>query len=121
MAWRNAEWRCKLLDHHDRWISASPLDIADIGPVDACAVSIIFLAPAFGLAQPANVLTKAYAYIHAELKTRLSPINLQTISHIDVDFAHNGSLVSLMIDTAPTVRLRAARATFADLQPAMLT
>ena len=89
--------------------------------MDAGAVGVVFLAPAFGLAQAANVLTKAGAYIHAELKTRLSPINLQTISHIDVDFADNGSLVSLMIDTAPTVRLRAARATLADLQPVLLT
>ena len=69
--------------------------------MDAGAVGIVFLAPAFALAQPANVLTKAGAYIHAELKTRLSPINLQTISDIGVDFGSNGRLVSLMSDTVP--------------------
>ena len=89
--------------------------------MDACAVSIIFLAPAFGLAQPANVLTKAYAYIHAELKTRLSLINLQTISDIDVDFAANGSLVSLMIDTILLVLLPLARETVASPQRLLRT
>ena len=69
--------------------------------MDAGAVGIVFLAPAFGLAQAANVLSKAGAYIHAELKTRLSPINLQTISDIGVDFGSNGRLVSLMSDTVP--------------------
>ena len=73
--------------------------------MDAGAVGIVFLAPAFGLAQAANVLTKAGAYIHAELKTRLSPINLQTISDIGVDFTANGRLVSLMIDTVPLMLL----------------
>ena len=74
--------------------------------MDAGPVGIVFLAPALLLAQATNVPAEAYTYIHAELKTRLSPINLQTISDIVVDFAANGSLVSLMIDTHPTARLR---------------
>ena len=53
--------------------------------MNAGAVCIIFLAPALRFTKPANVLTKARAYIHAQLKTRLSSIDLQTISHIRVD------------------------------------
>ena len=83
--------------------------------MDAGAVGVVFLAPAFGLAQAANVLTKAGAYIHAELKTRLSPINLQTISDIGVDFAVIERLVSLMIDTVPLMLLPGICATAVEL------
>ena len=88
--------------------------------MDAGAVGIVFLAPAFGLAQAANVLSKAGAYIHAELKTRLSPINLQTISDIGVDFTVIGRLVSLMIDTAPLMLLPHACATAVALPSRLL-
>ena len=111
----------QLFDHSNRRVPAPALDVANVSTVDTGAVGIVFLAPASGFAEFAYIAAKAGAYIHAGLKTPLSPINLQTISHIDVDFAHNGSLVSLMIDTAPTVPLRAERATLADLQPVMLT
>ena len=83
--------------------------------MDAGAVGVVFLAPAFGLAQAANVLSKAGAYIHAELKTRLSPINLQTISDIGVDFTVIGRLVSLMIDTVPLMLLPGMCATEVQL------
>ena len=83
--------------------------------MDAGAVGVVFLAPASGLAQAANVLTKAGAYIHAELKTRLSPINLQTISDIEVDFTVIGRLVSLMIDTVPFMLLPSIGATEVQL------
>lgn len=46
-----------------------------------------FLAPAFLLAEPPQVFRKALPDIHGRLKTRLSPIDLQTISDIRVDFA----------------------------------
>ena len=79
--------------------------------MDPGAIGVVFLRPTFCLAQAANVLTKAGAYIHAELKTRLSPINLQTISDIGVDFTVNGRLVSLMIDTVPFMLLPGIGAT----------
>ena len=60
--------------------------------MDPGPVGVLLLAPAFLLAQATNVPAEAYTYIHAELKTRLSPINLQTISDIRVDFADHPSL-----------------------------
>ena len=83
--------------------------------MDTSAVGIVFLTPALFLAQAANVLTETQAYIHAELKTRLSSINLQTISDIGVDFGANESLVSLMIDTAQIGELLATVARAAGL------
>ena len=83
--------------------------------MDPSAVGIVFLTPALFHAQAANVLTEAQAYIHAELKTRLSSINLQTISDIGVDFGANESLVSLMIDTAQIGELLATVARAAGL------
>ena len=71
---------CQLLNHGDGGIATPTLDIADIGPVDAGAVGKILLAPAFGLAQAANVLTQARDNIHAKVKTAMSAIDLQTMS-----------------------------------------
>ena len=89
--------------------------------MDTGAVGIVFLAPASCFAEFAYIAAKAGAYIHAELKTRLSLINLQTISDIDVDFAANGSLVSLMIDTILLVLLPLARETVASPQRLLRT
>lgn len=44
-----------------------------------------FLAPAFGEAQPAQVLTEAVTDVHAGAETLASTIDLQTISDIVVD------------------------------------
>lgn len=52
---RDLERLGELLDNRDGWIAEAPLNIADIGSVDAGAVSIIFLAPAFCVAQAADV------------------------------------------------------------------
>lgn len=68
-------------DRHGR-IPAPALDIADIGAVYAGAIGIILLAPAHCLAEATDVSTKARANIHAQLKTAMSPIDLQTISDI---------------------------------------
>jgi hypothetical protein len=70
-----------LEDRHSR-IALPPLDIADIGAVDAGTVGVVFLAPAVCLAQAANVLTQARANIHAGVKTAMSAIDLQTMSDI---------------------------------------
>lgn len=60
--------------------------------MDAGAVGVIFLAPAFALAKAADVLTKAHADIHAASQTRPSPINLQTISDIPFDCGSTQSM-----------------------------
>ena len=88
--------------------------------MDPSAVGIVFLTPALFLAQAANVLTETQAYIHAELKTRLSSINLQTISDISVDFVANESLVSLMIDTVLIAHSLAIGALAAELPPLLV-
>ncbi len=43
------------------------------------------LAPAFLLAKPSQVFAKALPYVHGAPETRLSTIDLQTISDIQVD------------------------------------
>jgi hypothetical protein len=53
--------------------------------VDAGAVGIILLAPTLRLAATAYVETKAFLDIHLDLKARMSPIDLQTISDICLD------------------------------------
>lgn len=68
-------------DRHSR-VTPPALDVADIGPMDAGPVGIVFLTPSFGFTEPANILTKACAYFHAGLQARPSPIDLQTISDI---------------------------------------
>ena len=75
----------ELLDDRYRRVPLPAFDITDVGPVDPGAIGIVLLAPALLGPKPANVSSKAGAYIHAELKTRLSPIGLQTISDIGVD------------------------------------
>ena len=66
----------QLFDHSNRRVPAPALDVAHVSTVDTGAVGIVFLAPASGFAELAYIAAKAGAYIHAELKTRLSPINL---------------------------------------------
>ena len=78
----HAKRLCQLLDDGDCRIPPTPLDVADIGPVDAGTIGIVLLAPAICLTQAANVLTKACANIHARVKTAMSAIDLQTMSDI---------------------------------------
>jgi len=47
----------------------------------------LLLAPLLSRPQTAQVRSKAMAYVHAAAGTPMSPINLQTISDIAVDFA----------------------------------
>lgn len=76
----------ELFDQRDGRIARRPLKVTDIGPVDASAVGVIFLAPPALVTQAAKVGGKALADIHIRLKTPLSTIDLQTISDIPVDF-----------------------------------
>lgn len=73
---------CKLFDHRYGRVALPPLDIADIGAVDPRPVGVVLLTPALRLAQAPYVPTEANLYLHGNLKTRLSPIYLQTISDI---------------------------------------
>lgn len=82
----NAQRFRQLLDHGDGRVTRTPLDIADIGAVDAGTVGIIFLAPALLKSQATHVLTKALLDIHAGQPAILSTIDLQTISDIQLDF-----------------------------------
>lgn len=75
----------KFFNNGDGRVPPPSFDVADIGPVNVGAIGIVFLTPALLDPQSANISSKARAYIHAELKTRLSPIDLQTISHNCVD------------------------------------
>ena len=54
--------------------------------MDAGFVGKCFLVPTLGFAQGAVFPTEALTDVHALLEARLSTINLQTISDIDVDF-----------------------------------
>jgi hypothetical protein len=57
------------------------------------------LAQPFLVAQAAHVPTEALAYVHAWLEARLSTIDLQTMSDIQVDCAGKSSMVmSLIVD-----------------------
>jgi len=55
----------ELLNDRHGWIPGPAFDVADIGAVDAGAVGIVFLAPAFLEPELSNIGTKALAYIHA--------------------------------------------------------
>ena len=82
---RYAKRLCQFFHDGHRWITRAALDVADIGAVNAGLMGKGLLTPALLLAEDADVLTQACAYIHAELKTRASTINLQTISDNLVD------------------------------------
>jgi hypothetical protein len=69
--------------------------------MDAGFVGKSLLAPASRLAEPSQILRKALPDIHGRLKTRLSPIDLQTISDIRVDF---GSAQSVGADVTGSMR-----------------
>ena len=70
----------QLFDDRDGRVPGRALDVADIGAVDAGAISKFLLNPALLVAEPLEVGSEALANIHAESKTPLSIINLQTIS-----------------------------------------
>ena len=82
----------ELLDHGDGWVAPRTFDVADVGAVDAGAVGIILLAPASRLAEAADVLGEAGAYLHDHPQTAMQLINLQTISHIRVDCSSTQSV-----------------------------
>ena len=72
----------QLLDDSDRRIPPPALNVTDIGAVDAGAVGIVLLAPAFGHTEAADIETQARANIHGCVKTAVSPFDLQTMSDI---------------------------------------
>lgn len=86
----NAQGLSELFDHRHSRIPRATLDIADISPVDPGLVGISLLAPALRFAKTANILPQARSYIHAEFKTLVSTIDLQTIS--DNRFRYAGDL-----------------------------
>ena len=87
IARRYAEWSGELLHHRDGGIAPPAFNITYIGAVDAGAIGIILLAPALRLAKAAYIKSKARLNIHAHLKDAMSPIDLQTISDIRLDFS----------------------------------
>lgn len=58
------------MDDRNRRISAPALDVAHIGAMDPSAIGIVLLAPAFRLAEQANILTEALTDIHLPTKSR---------------------------------------------------
>ena len=76
--------------------------------MDAGAVGIILLAPALFLAEPPDVVSEPLANIHAGKPAALSPINLQTISDICLDFsaAFERMCMSLIVCRRGVVRLQ---------------
>ena len=66
----------------DRRIARASLDVADVRAMDAGAVGIVFLAPAFIEPKPSDIGAKALANIHPSQKTPLSTNDLQTMSDI---------------------------------------
>lgn len=71
---------CQLLHDRDCWISRSALDVAHVSSMNACAVSVIFLAPAVRGPKAFDVRAQAFANIHARQETPPSTIDLQTMS-----------------------------------------
>ena len=53
--------------------------------MNAGAIGKILLAPALLLTKASHVAAEALTNVHAKLRARMSPINLQTISDIEVD------------------------------------
>ena len=92
VARRYVERRGKLLDHRDCGVAAPAFNVAHIGPVDAGTIGKILLAPTLRLAKAAYIKTEARLDIHIDLKDAMSSIDLQTISHIRLDFARLGSV-----------------------------
>jgi len=81
------------LHHGDRRVARASLEIADIGPVDPCAVGEIFLAPAPFIAKAAQIGSEALADIHCKDVPPMSPIRLQTMSDNRLDFASARSVI----------------------------
>jgi hypothetical protein len=54
------------LDHHDSRVARPALDVADVGAMNTSAVGIVLLAPAFRLAQLAEVAGEALSDIHSQ-------------------------------------------------------
>lgn len=76
----NAQGLSELFDHRHGRVPRAALDIAYISPVDSGLIRIGLLAPALRFAKAADILPQARSYIHAEIKTLVSTIDLQTIS-----------------------------------------
>jgi hypothetical protein len=72
----------EFLDHYDRGVAGTALEIADVGPVKPYLECEGFLRQtAFGT-QLAEIIPKALADIHAAQVAALSPNGLQTMSDI---------------------------------------
>ena len=81
----HAQRRSELDQHFNRRIARPALDVADVGAVDPRLEGIVFLAPALGGAQALQVGAKDLANVHLPSITRLSTINLQTMSDKRLD------------------------------------
>jgi hypothetical protein len=92
VAWRYSERHRQLLDDGDGRVARTPLDVADIGAVDAGTVGIVLLTPAMLAAEATKVGGKALTDVHAAMKTALSTFDLQTISDNPVDFTAASSM-----------------------------
>jgi len=75
----------ELLDDRYRWVPGAAFDIRNIGAVDIRLMCKGFLAPPLFFSVSADVIAEALTDIHVRQETRMSPINLQTISDIVVD------------------------------------
>ena len=78
--------------HRNRRVSPAPLDVTDVGAMDARPVGVILLAPTFLLAETTHILAEAVTDVHGAPTTPVSAINLQTISDIGVDLRPARSL-----------------------------
>jgi len=88
---RRSQRFSKPLQEHNRWVARATLDVADVVTVDAGFIGERFLAPPPGGAQAAKVHTEALTDVHGSPETRLSTMDLQTISDIGVDFRRRQS------------------------------
>lgn len=102
---RDSECPRQLVDDGDGRVAGTPLQVGDIGPVDACLVCEGFLAEALLEPESAQVSGEALPDIHGAPETRLQTINLQTISDIRLDWAgaRSGTSMSLIVDRTSSV------------------
>jgi len=71
---------CQLLHNHNSRIACTPLDVADVGTVDASSVGELFLTPASFFTGLSQVGAEALPDVHACSSYDVSIIGLQTMS-----------------------------------------
>lgn len=76
---------CELFHDGDRRVAGAALEIADVGPVDLRLEGEALLRQAFLLAKATQIAGEAVFDVHTGMSTRLSTIDLQTISDISLD------------------------------------